>query len=110
MCDRCNKEFECDSTSIENCDCSTLKLHPDTIEYLKNTFYDCLCHDCLKEVDHYQQLKLQYPFPNSPSEFIEGVHYYLEGRFWVLTNFYHYLKGSCCKNNCRHCAFGYKKL
>lgn len=107
ICNRCSKEFECNSTSNEKCDCSNLQLQTDTINYLKKTKYDCLCNDCLKELDHYTTLKIKYPFPSSPNDYVEGIHYYIEGRYWVFTNFYHYLKGSCCKNNCRHCAYGY---
>jgi hypothetical protein len=27
----------------------------------------------------------------------------------VFTEFYHILKGYCCENGCRHCAYGFKK-
>jgi hypothetical protein len=29
---------------------------------------------------------------------------------WVFTEFYHLLRGHCCKNGCRHCVYGHKKL
>ncbi|WP_323348868.1 DUF5522 domain-containing protein [Arcicella sp. LKC2W] len=40
---------------------------------------------------------------------IENLHYYLENRFWVFTELYHLSRGFCCKNGCRHCAYGFKK-
>jgi len=38
-------------------------------------------------------------------EFIEGIHYYLEGGKIVFTEAYHLQRGSCCGKNCRHCPF-----
>lgn len=107
-CNRCQNTFECDSTAINRCTCSTITIHPELTDYLKSTSYDCLCTNCLEELNTYPALAQQYPFPNHPTEYTQGIHYYLEGQYWVFTNFYHYLKGKCCKNNCRHCAYGYK--
>jgi hypothetical protein len=52
----------------------------------------------------------------SQSEFIEGVHYYLDGGKVVFTEKFHIQRGSCCGAKCRHCPFdpehkkGEKKL
>ena len=51
-------------------------------------------------------------------EFIENVHYYLDGGKVVFTEKYHLERGHCCgsKGGCRHCPFtkpvkkGNKKL
>lgn len=107
-CKRCQKDFECQTENILSCDCNEINLSNESKEYLSKTTYDCLCLDCLKEIESYNDLKNTYPFPQHPSQYKEGVHYYIEGQYWVFTNFYHYLKGNCCKNNCRHCAYGYK--
>lgn len=107
ICSRCKSEFECHSNAIEFCNCTNITLSEETLHYLKKTSYDCLCTNCLEEIEQYKKLKNEFPFPQHPSQYKEGVHYYLEGQYWVFTNFYHYLKGSCCKNNCRHCAYGY---
>lgn len=48
-------------------------------------------------------------FPLKPSDLREGVHYYLVSGKWVFTEFYHFLRGHCCKNGCRHCVYGHKK-
>ncbi len=38
----------------------------------------------------------------------QGVDYYLspEG-YRVFTEAYHLKRGYCCKNNCKHCPYGY---
>ena len=108
-CQRCSENFECSDNKIENCSCKNIELTKESKNYLSKTNYDCLCTNCLEEINNYSNLEKQYPFPNHPSKYIEGIHYYIEGNYWVFTNYYHYLKGSCCKNNCRHCAYGFGK-
>jgi hypothetical protein len=39
---------------------------------------------------------------------VEDKDYYLENGLMVFTEAYHLKKGYCCKNNCRHCPYGYK--
>ena len=108
-CKRCQSKFECNTEDIANCDCTATQLAIETKEYLAKTSYDCLCSKCLEEVEAYNELKKNYPFPQHPSQYKEGIHYYMDGQYWVFTTYYHYLKGTCCKNNCRHCAYGYGK-
>jgi hypothetical protein len=43
--------------------------------------------------------------PLNKKEFIEGIHYYLDGKKVVFTEQYHLDRGSCCGNNCRHCPY-----
>ena len=38
-------------------------------------------------------------------EFIEGIHYYLDGGKVVMTKKYLLDKGVCCGNNCKHCPY-----
>ncbi|MEL4455934.1 DUF5522 domain-containing protein [Lutimonas vermicola] len=33
--------------------------------------------------------------------------YYSEEGFKVFTKIYHLKRGYCCKNNCRHCPYGF---
>ncbi len=35
--------------------------------------------------------------------------YYIENGFHVFTEQYHKKRGYCCKNNCKHCPYGYTK-
>ena len=36
---------------------------------------------------------------------IEGIHYYLESGRVVFTDIFHFQRGSCCQNECRHCPY-----
>jgi hypothetical protein len=41
---------------------------------------------------------------------IENIDYYLdEDGNLVFTEAYHLKRGSCCKNKCKHCPWGYGK-
>ncbi len=108
-CQRCGENFSCQASNISVCDCSSIELKVETKEFLAKTYYDCLCPNCLQALDQYAELAKQYPFPNDRTMFIPQIHYYIEGQYWVFTEFYHYEKGRCCGNNCRHCAYGFKQ-
>lgn len=42
---------------------------------------------------------------------VEGLHYYFnEEGLMVLTAKYLSERGYCCKNACKHCPYGYKKV
>lgn len=108
-CGRCGDLFECKVGDVVNCQCSQVQLSPETFEFLANTHFDCLCSKCLVEIDKMLKQAKEIPFPRKSHQFIEGVHYYLDGGMWVFTEFYHLSRGECCGNGCRHCAYGYKK-
>jgi len=38
-------------------------------------------------------------------DFIEGMHYYLDGNKVVFTELFHKQRGSCCGSGCRHCCY-----
>ena len=48
-CPRCGKEFEC-VHSID-CWCVKVQLKDTTKAYLKEHYSDCLCKDCLEEIN-----------------------------------------------------------
>ena len=52
QCPRCHRFFECNVASIALCQCSEIKLNHKQREYIKSRYDDCLCQDCLKELDH----------------------------------------------------------
>lgn len=106
-CGRCSATFNCNHNSIENCDCLSVVLDSKIQDFLKKTSYNCLCNDCLTELNDFIALEKTHPFPSSPGEYVAGVHYYIENGFWVFTEYFHYLKGRCCQNSCRHCAYGF---
>jgi len=76
--------------------------------FLNKTNYDFLCKNCVLELDELLEQAAQYPFPDNKNQVIEGVHYYKEKALWVFTELYQMQRGFCCKNGCRHCAYGFK--
>jgi len=49
-CPRCESLFECKSGSILLCQCQTVILSAEQIEYMYMQYDDCLCAKCLLEV------------------------------------------------------------
>jgi len=39
------------------------------------------------------------------NKLIEGIDYYIENGFFIMTELFHQKRGFCCGNGCRHCAF-----
>ena len=50
QCARCNTLFECKSGSIMLCQCQTVVLSTEQLEYISEQYEDCLCSRCLLEV------------------------------------------------------------
>jgi len=50
QCPRCRRLFECKSGSILLCQCQTVLLSPEQLEYIAFRYEDCLCSRCLREV------------------------------------------------------------
>lgn len=108
-CDNCGEEILCNMKNVDQCNCFSIELTAESGKFLKNTYFDCLCNKCLESVNFKLENAKNYSFPTQKHEFIEGVHFYKDGNMWVFTELYHLLKGSCCGNGCRHCAYGYMK-
>ena len=49
-CQRCGKGFECKSGSVLLCQCQTVVLSPEQLEYISARYDDCLCASCLLEL------------------------------------------------------------
>ena len=49
ICPRCGKEFEC--VHSINCWCVTIHLSDRAKANLKKNYSDCLCKDCLEELN-----------------------------------------------------------
>lgn len=49
-CQRCGDGFECKSGSISLCQCQSVLLTPEQLEYVATQYSDCLCHRCLVEL------------------------------------------------------------
>jgi Family of unknown function (DUF5522) len=42
-------------------------------------------------------------------QLVEGVDFYWEGPYMVLTAKYLFNRGYCCESGCRHCPYGFNK-
>jgi hypothetical protein len=40
-----------------------------------------------------------------PEPLVEGIDYYLEKGYWVLTEHFLRKRGYCCGSGCRHCPY-----
>jgi len=47
-CPRCNEPFECKVGSILLCQCHGFDFSDLEKDYIRNTYPDCLCRNCLK--------------------------------------------------------------
>ncbi|MCK5465314.1 MAG: cysteine-rich CWC family protein, partial [Bacteroidales bacterium] len=47
----CHCEFECRNGNIMECDCIHVILSEVALSYINNRFADCLCVDCLREIN-----------------------------------------------------------
>ena len=109
ICPRCKKKFVCQSDNISACACSGLLISNATRTFLAQTFYSCVCAECLRELDTLVAKQKEFPFPGRGGELIEGVHYYKEDIYRVFTEFYLISRGYCCRSGCRHCPYGFKE-
>ena len=49
-CPRCKTEFECKSGSILLCQCQTIVISDEQMDYINAQYDDCLCLSCLKSL------------------------------------------------------------
>lgn len=49
-CPRCNKVFICRNDDVMQCDCLRVPLGPEDFHYIGHRYSDCLCVDCLLEL------------------------------------------------------------
>jgi hypothetical protein len=108
-CPRCSAAFICNQADITLCQCFPVELSEQTRAFLAKTSFNCLCKDCLTEMDRQVKTAAAYATTEKNAPLIENIHFYKEGHNWVFTELYHMLRGYCCKNGCRHCPYGYKK-
>lgn len=87
---------------------STESVYEQTVSKAKNLNLSIKTLPELIDVDtesDWNQVKHQFQFPESPSEQIEGRHYYFENGFLVFTELYHLSREYCCQNGCRYCGY-----
>jgi hypothetical protein len=64
-CSRCKSAFECKAGMIGQCQCTNIKLNKATVEWIEKKYNDCLCVDCLTQLNSPQQLFID-KFGKSP--------------------------------------------
>ncbi len=50
-CSKCNKLFDCCVNDITNCQCYNIALSQQAKTFIANNYNDCLCAECLKEIE-----------------------------------------------------------
>lgn len=109
-CDKCRKAFSrLFGYSYHQATNAFLK-SKEAESFIAKTNFKSLCNQCLAKMEGYVEAAKAWQFSHLGNSLVEGVHYYMEDGNWVFAELYHFLRGYCCKNNCRHCAYGYKKL
>ena len=64
-CPRCQRSFECKPGDIGNCQCHGLQFTSATKEFIAKKYDDCLCRQCLLELNN-QQILFKEKFGHSP--------------------------------------------
>jgi hypothetical protein len=54
-CERCQKAFECKANSFTKCQCSTVQLSINEVQYVSELYDGCLCAACLLELQQEYQ-------------------------------------------------------
>ncbi|MET4081440.1 hypothetical protein ABIB40_001386 [Pedobacter sp. UYP30] len=49
-CERCRTAVECKANAYTKCQCSTVQLTINEMQYISETFDGCLCANCLREL------------------------------------------------------------
>ena len=117
-CSKCGSRFDCGVESSKPCWCMD---YPSVL--VPEEGADCLCPDCLSkaiqpQVKHITQAILAGERENDVVDLyskrvrklIEGIDYYQEGPYMVLTEWHHLKRGYCCGNRCRHCPYNHENV
>ena len=49
-CERCRVSVECKANAYTKCQCSTVQLTINEMQYISETYDGCLCANCLREL------------------------------------------------------------
>ncbi|WP_245989002.1 cysteine-rich CWC family protein [Pelobium manganitolerans] len=59
ICERCHSKIECKANNYTQCQCSTVTLDLNEVQYVSEHFDGCLCAKCLTELkEEYRRLWL----------------------------------------------------
>ena len=49
-CERCGKSMECKANAFTKCQCSTVQLNLNEVQYISENYEGCMCAGCLGEL------------------------------------------------------------
>jgi hypothetical protein len=58
-CPRCNTSFECKTGDVLKCQCYGIELSVAEEAFIKSTYNDCLCSNCLVQLKSRYQLFIE---------------------------------------------------
>ncbi len=110
-CPICGASFDCGTRPGEKgCWCSR---YPQIMPL--ETARGCQCPECLRKTiaariqaftetaQHEEILETAARYRHNP--LVEGIDYRIEKGLYVFSAWYHYKRGHCCGNGCRHCPY-----
>ncbi len=59
-CERCGKRMECKANAFSKCQCSTVQLNLNEVQYVSEHYEGCLCATCLNELK--EEYRMFYQF------------------------------------------------
>jgi hypothetical protein len=114
-CSQCNTVLNCNVNNITACWCNQLP----AILPLDATATSCLCQTCtLNKINHYlealytQPIKSQIEFAKAfrgNDNLIEELDYTMQNGYMVFSKWFFLKRGTCCKNGCKNCPYGFRK-
>jgi hypothetical protein len=113
-CSQCNTTLTCNVNNITACWCNELP----AILPLNASASSCLCRECtVNKINEYlhsiysQPIKQQIEFAKqyrNNDNLIEGLDYTMQNNYMVFSKWFFLKRGTCCKNACTHCPYGFK--
>lgn len=114
-CTQCHTTLTCNVDNISACWCNELP----AILPLDTNATSCLCRKCtlnklstfLEDI-YKQPIKSQIGFAKQfrgSDNLIEGLDYTMQNGYMVFSKWFFLKRGSCCKNGCKNCPYGFKK-
>jgi len=60
-CERCGKSMECKANANAKCQCSTVQLNLNEVQYISENYEGCMCAACLGELKEEYRLIISSP-------------------------------------------------
>ena len=71
-CPHCHCEFECRNDNVLECDCVHVILTREALAYISDRYSDCLCVNCLQEINRMPDLARP---PEKTGQYAESERY-----------------------------------